>query len=151
MQVAQEKMTEMVGTDLGYSDWLTIDQARVDAFADATLDHQFIHIDPDRARLTPWGTTVAHGFLTLSLLPHLTSELALTPDGAAMSVNYGANKIRFPNAVKVGSEVRAHSVVGDVVPKGRGRFLITYDVTVEIKGESKPALVAAWMAMVVCA
>lgn len=146
-----EKMTEYVGTDLGYSDWFQIDQSRIDGFADVTLDHQYIHVDPERAALTPFGTTIAHGFLTVSLLVHLSQDLALVPENAVMGINYGINKLRFLAPVKVGSRIRAHSTVADVVEKTPGQFLITYDVTVEIEDEEKPALVAQWLSMAIVA
>ena len=135
-----------IGSEEGPSDWVQVSQKQVDAFADCTHDHQFIHVDPERAKQTPFGTTIAHGFLTLSLLPHLQSKFtqgnAEAYEGLAMAVNYGLDKVRFPNPVKVGSRVRARrELVGaDVV--AAGAVQLKHKVTVEIEDESKPACVA---------
>ncbi len=131
-----------VGEEVGVSDWVTVDQERIDAFADATLDHQFIHVDPERAALTPFGTTIAHGFLTLSLLPHLTGGIVPVPDGTVMAINYGSDRLRFLSPVKSGSRVRARVKLVDATEKSPGQWLVKSDVTVEIDGEPKPALVA---------
>ncbi len=136
------ELQERVGEELGVSDWLTVDQDRIDAFADATLDHQFIHVDPERAAHTPWGTTIAHGFLTLSLLPHLTAGITPAPEGTVMAINYGSDKVRFITPVKSGSRVRARVKLADVQPRSPGQWLVKSDVTVEIEGEDKPALAA---------
>ncbi|HYF73568.1 MAG TPA: MaoC family dehydratase [Nocardioides sp.] len=128
------------GEELGTSDWLTIEQDRVDRFADATGDHQWIHVDPDRAAHGPFGGTIAHGYLTLSLVPFLGSEVfALETPGAKL--NYGVNKVRFPNPVLVGKRVRAHVTLADVADLPAGKQL-TLRYTIEIEGESKPACVA---------
>jgi acyl dehydratase len=140
--VPVDQIPSYVGKELGVSDWLTVDQDRINAFADATLDHQFIHVDPEAAKLTPWGTTIAHGFLTLSLIPHLTSEIGIKPEGTLMVINYGSDKIRFLEPVRVGSSVRARVVLADATEKGPGRFLFKTQITVEIKENEKPALVA---------
>jgi len=124
------------------SDWLLIDQARIDAFAEATGDYQFIHVDPDRAAATPFGSTIAHGFLTLSLLPHLTGQRNLLPENLVMGINYGLNKLRFLEPVPVNSEVRSKGIIRSVAKRGRDRLLVTSEVTVEIKGRERPALVA---------
>ena len=138
----------LVGTELGVSDWLEIDQARVDAFADATLDHQFIHIDPELAAATPFGGTIAHGFLTLSLLPHLLAEISPKLENALFSLNYGSDKVRFLNPVKVGSRIRAHTRLAGAAEKRPGQWLTKTEVTMEIEGETKPAMVAEMLAMV---
>jgi acyl dehydratase len=140
--VPVDQIPSYVGKELGVSDWLTVDQDRINAFADATLDHQFIHVDPEAAKLTPWGTTIAHGFLTLSLIPHLTSEIGIKPEGTLMVINYGSDKVRFLEPVRVGSSVRARVVLADATEKGPGRFLFKTQITVEIKENEKPALVA---------
>jgi acyl dehydratase len=128
------------GEELGTSEWLTIEQDRVDRFADATGDHQWIHVDPDRAAAGPFGGTIAHGYLTLSLVPFLGSEVfALETPGAKL--NYGVNKVRFPNPVLVGKRVRAHVALADVADLPAGKQL-TLRYTIEIEGESKPACVA---------
>ncbi len=129
-----------VGTTLGHSDWIVVDQERINTFADATGDHQWIHVDPERAAAGPFGGTVAHGFLTLSLLPALV-EGKLRVDGAKMAVNYGLNKVRFPGAVPSGSKVRGTTellAVDDV----EGGAQITYRVTVEREGGDRPVCVA---------
>jgi len=129
-----------VGTDLGSSDWVDIDQKRIDLFADATDDHQWIHVDPERAAAGPFGTTIAHGFLTLSLLPHLGEGL-LDVEGATMGVNYGLNKVRFPAPVPVGSRVRAHVRLLSVDDVPGGVQVVT-QVTIEREGGDKPVCVA---------
>ena len=140
-------MNSKIRQTLGPSEWFAIDQDRINAFADVTIDHQFIHIDPDKAKLTPFGTTVAHGFLTLSLLTHLTSETSLMPEGTVMGVNYGFDKVRFIQPVKVGQQVRATVVPMTVLERGPGQYLIKSEVTVEIDGEDKPAVVAEWLGL----
>lgn len=150
-QIPVDELMGKAGEEIGVSEWLTIDQARIDAFADATLDHQFIHVDPDRAAHTPWGTTIAHGFLTMSLIPYLTSEVTLAPAGTVMAVNYGSDKVRFLQAVRVGSAVRARVRLDDVTDKGEGRYLVRSQVTVEIRDEEKPALIAETLALYVTA
>lgn len=147
--VAKDKLLESVGMEMGTSDWFQIDQDRINAFADATLDHQFIHVNPEMARHTPFGGTIAHGFLTLSLLPCLQTSMKdlLLPEGLKMGMNYGFDKIRFLAPVKVNARVRAVAKVKDVVEKNPGQFLVTSEYTVEIEGSPKPALVAEWMLM----
>ncbi len=145
--VSVDELASWVGKDLGTSDWFTIDQSRIDAFAAATLDFQFIHVDPEAAKQTPWGTTIAHGFLTLSLLPHLMTGTMLAPEGTVMGINYGLDKVRFIEAVEVDSRIRAHVRLVDVADKGGGRWLLKTEVTVEIEGADKPALVAEPLTM----
>lgn len=132
--------TDVGNTDLGHSTWLEIDQKRVDTFADATDDHQWIHVDPERAATGPFGGTIAHGYLTLSLLIPLWSEL-LTVEGIAMAVNYGLNKVRFPAPVPVGSRIRVHGTIASVT-EVKGGAEVVVDLTVEIDGQDKPACVA---------
>ncbi len=145
--VPAAELAGRIGADLGASAWVEIDQDRIDAFADATLDHQFIHVDPERAAQTPFGTTIAHGFLTLSLLPHLMTDLTLVPEGTLMAINYGTDRVRFLAPVKVGSEVRARAKLVDATEKAPRQWLVKTEVTVEIKGEDKPALVAETLSM----
>lgn len=151
MGVPITELQSRVGEEVGASDWFTVDQARIDAFADATLDHQYIHVDPERAAETPWGTTIAHGYLTLSLLPHLMSGVRLAPENTVMAINYGSDKIRFLQAVPVGSEIRARVTLADVTDKGEGRYLVRTTVTVDIKGEERPALIAETLSLFVVA
>ena len=128
------------GEDLGSTDWVTIDQARVDTFAEATGDHQWIHVDVDKAASGPFGGTIAHGYLTLSLVPWLGSQI-FSLDTPGAKLNYGVNKVRFPNPVLVGKRVRGYAAFGEVtdLPAGK-QVIIRY--TVEIEGETKPACVA---------
>ena len=130
----------MTGDELGLSDWLEIDQERVDRFADATGDHQWIHVDPERAAAGPFGGTIAHGYLTLSLIPFLGSQVfALETPGAKL--NYGVNKVRFPHPVRVGSRIRSRVTMGDVTDLPTGKQLTLRHV-IEIEGQDKPACVA---------
>ena len=148
--VSKDQLADYVGKELGYSDWLKIDQDRINKFADATLDHQFIHVDPERAeKETPFGSTIVHGYLTLSLLVHLTSETAIKLDKMVMVLNYGLNKLRFLQPVKVNSEIRLKHKLLDVTERNPGQYLLTSEVTIEIKGEEKPALVAETLALYV--
>jgi acyl dehydratase len=135
-----DELSDAVGEELGTSDWLEMTQERVDAFADSTGDHQWIHVDVDRAKDGPFGGTIAHGYLTLSLLPFLGSQVfALDTPGAKL--NYGVNKVRFPNPVKVGARVRDRVSIADVSDVPAGRQMVVKHV-VEIDGEEKPACVA---------
>ena len=136
-----EELKALAGHDLGYTDWLQIDQGRVNTFADATDDHQWIHVDPERAATGPFGSTIAHGYLTLALLIPLMSDL-LVVEGVRMSLNYGLDKVRFPAPVPVGAKIRLKGQVATVDEvKGDG-VQITIDFTVEIEGSDKPACVA---------
>ena len=138
----------LIGTEVGVSDWFTIDQARINAFADTTLDHQFIHIDPEVAKRSPFGTTIAHGFLTLSMLSYFVGQVGAGMQGAVMGVNYGFDKVRFLSPVKVNSRVRARFRLADFQERAPGQFLIKHEVTVEIENEPRPALVAEWLTLV---
>ena len=137
----------LVGTKLGVSDWITVDQDRSNTFADVTEDHQFIHINPEAAKMTPFGGTIAHGFLTMSLLSQFSEQTGLVLEGIKMGVNYGFDKMRFLAPVPSGSKVRGHFSLKSYDEKRPGQFLITYDVSVEIEGQEKPALIAEWLAM----
>ena len=141
-EIPAEELLEMAGHEAGPSEWVTVDQERIDRFADATEDHQYIHVDPERAAATPLGSTIAHGFLTLSLLPHLDEELALVPAGARWTFNYGLDKVRFLQPVKSGSRLRMWSRILEVKRKSGGRILLKSEARVEIEGETKPALIA---------
>jgi len=129
-----------VGTDLGFSEWIEITQDRIDLFADATSDHQWIHVDPDRAASGPFGTTIAHGYLTLALAVPLMQQF-FRVESAQMGINYGSNKVRFISPVPVGSRVRAKGLLAAVEDFGNGRQ-VTIDLTFEIEGSEKPACVA---------
>lgn len=144
--VSPDALAALVGQPFGTSDWITVTQDMVNAFADATGDYQFIHVDPVRAADTPFGGTVAHGFLTLSLLPQLmASSDCPRMGGVAMGVNYGCDRLRFVAPVRVGARVRGVFALVDFVQKHPGVFQQTIDATVEIAGEEKPALVARWI------
>jgi len=145
--VAPADLSGLIGTEIGVSDWITIEQDRINQFADVTEDHQFIHVNPEAAKMTPFGGTIAHGFLSLSLLSKFAEQGSLSLEGVAMGVNYGMDKMRFINPVPVGSKVRGRFVLKDAQEKNPGQFLITSTVTVEIDGIDKPALVADWLTM----
>ena len=135
-----DELQALVGQHLGFGDWLTIDQARIDLFADATGDHQWIHVDPERAKTGPFGATIAHGYLTLSLIPLLAGEVYEIV-GTTMGVNYGSNRVRFASPVRVDSRVRAGVELLSVTTKAMG-VQLELRVTVEIEGSDKPACIA---------
>ena len=139
-----EEMQAKVGEVLGTSDWVLIDQARIDAFADCTEDHQFIHVDPEAAKATPFGQTIAHGFLTASMLPRLMEKSVEKPV-VKMSVNYGFNKLRFLSPVKSGKRIRGQFKLLEMIEKRPGQWQQTVEATIEIEGEDKPALMAEWI------
>ena len=136
-----------VGEEVGVSGWLEVDQERISAFAEATEDRQFIHVDGDAAAQTPFGRTIAHGFLTLSLLSRMAADAMPIPDNAKMIVNYGLDRVRFLAPVKSGRRVRGHFVLDGVEEKGSGQILLRHLVSVEIEGEDKPALSATWLTL----
>lgn len=136
-----EELVAVKGQVVGHSDWVTITQEAVNLFADATGDHQWIHVDPERAAAGPFGTTIAHGYLTLALLPRLMHQI-YSVAGIKLAINYGLNKVRFPAPVPVGSKVRAESSVVDVAEVGDGAYQLTLSTTVAIDGAPKPACVA---------
>ncbi len=138
-----------IGQELGTSDWLIIDQDRINQFADATDDHQFIHVDPKQAKDTVFGGTIAHGYLTLSMLSKFSGETFPMIEGVVMGINYGLNKVRFLNPVKEGQQIRAQFVLKDVVEKKAGQYLFTTDVVIEIKGEKTPACVIEWLSLAI--
>jgi|SRR6478735_6251637 acyl dehydratase len=142
-----DQIRSRIGEEVGVSTWLTVDQARIEAFADATEDRQFIHVDPAAAAQTPFGGTIAHGFLTLSLLSRMGAEAMLLPDALKMAVNYGFDRVRFLSPVKAGKRVRGRFVLDSVEEKAPGQILVRHTVTVEIEGEDKPALTASWLGL----
>ena len=144
------RLTEIksrIGSEVGVSSWTTLDQARIDGFADATEDRQFIHVDPEAAAKTPFGGTIAHGFLTLSLLSRMAAEAMLIPDGVRMAVNYGFDRVRFLAPVRSGKRVRGRFTLDSIEEKAPGQWLLRHTVTVEIEDEAKPALTAAWLGL----
>jgi acyl dehydratase len=142
-----EKIKERVGEELGLTDWMQMDQDRIDKFADCTLDHQWIHVDKEKAAQGPFGQTIAHGYLTVSLLPHFSADISVVPEGTMMAINYGMNKLRLVNPVKSDAKIRDRIVLTDVVEKDGGRILMTTTHTIEIEGEEKPAMVAEVLSM----
>jgi len=138
-----------VGKEIGTSSWLTVDQARIDEFAEATEDRQFIHVDPAAAAQTPFGGTIAHGFLSLSLLSRMGAETMMIPDGVKMGVNYGLDRVRFLAPVKSGARVRGRFMLDSVEEKAPGQLLLRHVVTVEIEGQEKPALTAQWLTLII--
>lgn len=147
--ISKDQLGDYIGKETGLSDWFLIDQERINKFADVTEDHQFIHIDKEAAAKTPFGTTIAHGFLTLSLLSHLAGSGMLQVKGTVMGINYGTDKVRFMSPVKVDSEIRARVKLVEVSEKPGNRLLIKNEITIEIKGEDRPALIAEWLSMIV--
>lgn len=145
--VSFEELPGLVGQDMGVSDWITIDQERINKFADATGDHQWIHVDVERAKKEmPGGKTIAHGYLTLSLIPMLGGQI-LRITGVSRGINYGSNKVRFTNTVPVGSRVRARQKLVGVEPKAGG-LQMTNEVTIEIEGQERPACIAETISLV---
>jgi acyl dehydratase len=144
-----DEIRSRVGEEIGISSWLNVDQARIHAFAEATEDHQFIHTDPAAAAQTPFGGTIAHGFLSLSLLSRMGAEVMLFPPGLKMAVNYGLDRVRFLAPVKSGKRVRGRFTLDSVEEKAPGQLLIRHTVTVEIEGEEKPALTAVWLGLLI--
>src|SRR3954464_580913 len=142
-----EDIKSRVGSEVGVSDWILIDQPRIDAFAEVTDDHQFIHVDPAAAAVTPFGGTIAHGFLTLSLLSRMAADAMLRPEGIKMGVNYGFDRVRFMAPVRSGKRVRGRFTLTAFDEKRPDQYQLVHQVTVEIEGEDKPALVADWIGM----
>ena len=143
-----DEIRSRAGTEIGLSSWLTVDQARIDAFAEATEDRQFIHTDPAAAAQTPFGGTIAHGFLSLSLLSRMAADAMLIPEGVKMAVNYGLDRVRFLAPVRSGSRVRGRFTLDSIEEKAPGQLLMRHVVTVQIEGEDKPALTAVWLGLI---
>ena len=145
--ITKKELADVVGFTCKPTPWFEIDQLKIDAFADVTLDHQFIHVDPVKAKNSAFGGTVAHGLLVLSLLPYLVGRSLVEVKGADAMLNYGYDKVRFISPVKAGSEIRALCKVVGVDEKNPGKYVIRLDVTIETKGEEKPALIIEWLIM----
>lgn len=145
--VPADALQDYVGQETGLSDWIEITQSGVNAFADVTHDHEFIHVDVERAKDTPFGGTIAHGFLSLSLLAGFAGGNTLVLDGFKMAVNYGLEKVRFLAPVKVGVRVRGRFVLAEARERSSGVYQMAYDASVEIEGETKPALLARWIVL----
>ena len=147
--VPKDEMVKAIGTKFEPGAWITVDQARINTFADCTEDHQFIHVDEKAAKDTPFGGTIAHGFLSLSLLSKMAEGNGIIPENIVMGLNYGFDKVRFLAPVRSGKRIRANAEITDVTRKDDNRFLIKQTISVEIEGEATPALVAEWLTMVV--
>jgi acyl dehydratase len=145
-RMTPQEVQAKVGENIGTSEWVEMSQERINQFAEATGDHQFIHIDPERAKMTPFGGTIAHGFLTLSMIPYLSAHSDLPRvDGVKMGVNYGGNKTRFIAPVRSGKRIRGHWKLLELVEKRPGQWQQTHEITIEIEGEDKPALITEWI------
>ena len=149
--VPKDEVVDAVGLKFEPSEWIEMTQERINIFADCTEDHQFIHVDEEAAKNTPFGGTIAHGFLTLSLLSKMIEGSGVIPENTVMGLNYGFDKVRFLAPVPSGKRVRCHAEIKNVDRKDENRFLITQGITVEIEGEDTPALVADWLSMIICA
>jgi len=145
--IKAEDFSSLVGRELDPSPWIEITQDRVNQFAEATNDFQFIHVDPEKAAETPFGGTIAHGFLTLSMLSYLNAQSAVVPEGLVMGINYGSDKVRFLAPVRVGKRIRSLQTILNVKEKSPGQWLLKTRITVEIEGEGSPALIAEILSM----
>ncbi len=145
--VSANQLESFVGQEISISEWIHVEQNRIDLFADATGDHQYIHVDPKRAAETPFGTTIAHGFLSLSLLASMNGGLKL--ENTVMGINYGLDKVRFLSPVKVGAKIRGRFTLISAEEKKPQHFPLKHNIVVEIEGEEKPALIADWLGMTV--
>ncbi len=147
-EAAHEKFQSRIGEEDGSGEWFEMTQERINDFADVTIDHQFIHVDPEAAKASPFGTTIAHGFLTLSMLTHLSGSIPNDPEtvkGVVMGVNYGFDKVRFVSPVPSGSRIRATSVLKDAELKDPNTIQVTRTYTIEVEGAGRPAVVADWI------
>ncbi|RCW22003.1 acyl dehydratase [Ciceribacter lividus] len=148
-EISLSDVAGLVGQEIGLSDWIAVDQSMIDAFAGATNDHQFIHVDPVRAAAeSPFGGTIAHGFLTLSLLSTMNYNCLPVIREQTMGINYGFDRIRFMSPVKCGKRIRGHFVLTEARFRGAGMMMTTYDISIEIENERKPALTATWITIV---
>ena len=147
--MSPQDIAGMVGQQIGTSEWVEMSQERINQFAEATGDHQFIHINEEAAKMTPFGGTIAHGFLTLSMIPYLSAHSDLPkPEGVKMGVNYGGNKTRFISPVRSGKRIRGHWKLVEMIEKRPGQWQQTNEITIEIEGEDKPALITEWIMQV---
>lgn len=143
--VDRDKVQDYIGFEPEPTEWHTVTQEQINQFADCTLDHQFIHVDPDKAKESPFGTTIAHGFLSLSMLSHFAEQYSVLINGFFMGINSGFDKVRFVSPVKVNSRIRARAKILSVEEKKPGQFRLSTEVSIEIEGEDKPALIAEWI------
>ena len=149
LTLSVDQLNDYIGEEVGISEWLLVDQERINQFADATGDHQYIHVDSERAAQTPFATTIAHGFLTMSLMVLMGYEGSTKLKNSVMGINYGFDKLRFINPVKVNSKIRGRFRLISAEEKNTNQWLLKHNITVEIAGEEKPALVAEWLGMTV--
>ena len=149
LTLSVDQLNDYIGKEVGVSEWLLVDQERINQFADATGDHQYIHVDSERAAQTPFGSTIAHGFLTMSLMVLMGYEGSTKLKNSVMGINYGFDKLRFINPVKVNSKIRGRFRLISAEEKNTNQWLLKHNITVEIAGEEKPALVAEWLGMTV--
>lgn len=147
-EIALADIIGLIGSELGVSEWMAMPQSRIDQFADATDDHQFIHVDPVKAAETPFGGTIAHGFLTLSMLSAMNYDCLPKVREQTMGINYGFDKVRFMGPVPAGARIRGRFVLADARFRGAGMVMVTYDVTVEIEDAKKPAMTAKWLTII---
>ena len=147
--ISLEEFKNSAGMELGPSDWLLIDQERINRFANATNDYQFIHVDPEKAAATPFGCTIAHGFLTLSVIPSMLAQIMPIPEGIVMGINYGTDKVRFSRPVKVNSRLRSRARIEKVSARPGGQFMVKTRITVEIENHQRPALTAEILSLYV--
>lgn len=147
-EIALADIIGLIGSELGISEWMAVPQSRIDQFADATDDHQFIHVDPVKAAETPFGGTIAHGFLTLSMLSAMNYDCLPKVREQTMGINYGFDKVRFMGPVPAGARIRGRFVLADARFRGAGMVMVTYDVTVEIEDAKKPAMTAKWLTII---
>lgn len=147
MLIKKDEIEQYIGRESEPTEWFTVTQDQIDQFADCTHDHQFIHVDPEKAKETPFGTTIAHGFLSLSMLSHFSEEFGMAIEGVYMGINYGFDSVRFLSPVKVNSRIRARAKNLEIVEKNPGQFVTKTEVTIEIEGVDKPALKAVWIGM----
>jgi acyl dehydratase len=148
-EISLSDVRGLIGMETGLSDWITVDQSMIDAFAAATDDHQFIHVDPARAAAeSPFGGTIAHGFLSLSMLSRMAAEAMIVPDNVKMAVNYGLDRVRFIAPVRTGKRIRGRFRLDSVVEKAPGQWLFRHTVIVEVEGEERPALTAEWLGLI---
>ena len=149
LTLTTDQLSDYIGKEVGVSDWLLIDQERINQFAEATGDHQYIHVDPDRAAQTPFGTTIAHGFLTMSLMVEMGYEGSTKLANSVMGINYGFDKVRFMNPVREGSKIRGSFTLLDVKQRSENEWQLRHGVQVEIEGQEKPALIAEWLSLAI--
>ncbi|MGR6838595.1 MaoC family dehydratase [Aliivibrio wodanis] len=145
--ISKDAINQYIGVDIEPTDWFVVKQEQINQFADCTLDHQFIHTDPVKAQNTMFGSTIAHGLLSLSMLPYFAESFGYLLEGAKIGINYGFDKVRFVHPVKVNSRIRVHAKLLEVEEKNPGQYIFKTEIIVEIEGEKKPALMAVWLAM----